>query len=223
MHRQQITHTYDRWAATYDSFPNPLIAIEQVAVWSLLRWIPCETLLDAATGTGRHALHLARQGKRVTAVDGNQAMLEIARQKAKNEGLSIDFRQEELNALSFADGSFDLVLCALALSHNPDPTEPCAELARMVRPGGVVLISDLHPFMQEVMGGAASEIELADGQAHPFPLFHREVSAYEEAVTAAGLKIEAVLDVPSLRQKPDGEFVADLGGLIVWARRPAGA
>ena len=50
---------YARWAATYDRPGNPLISVEQPAVWGLIDALPAGRTLDAACGTGRHAAHLA--------------------------------------------------------------------------------------------------------------------------------------------------------------------
>ena len=63
MNVQNISSTYDAWSALYDETPNPLIAVEESVVRSLLRTMEFDQVLDAATGTGRYAIHLARAGE----------------------------------------------------------------------------------------------------------------------------------------------------------------
>jgi ubiquinone/menaquinone biosynthesis C-methylase UbiE len=103
-----VRATYDAWGATYDETPNPLIAVEEIAVRSLLRRMEFQRVLDAATGTGRYAIYLAGQGKQVAAIDDNEKMLAVAREKARARQLPVEFRQENLSDLSFEAASFDL-------------------------------------------------------------------------------------------------------------------
>src|SRR3954469_9134228 len=72
---------YDRWAATYDTDGNPLIALEEPHVDALLGDVRGLCVLDVGCGTGRHALRLARAGAAVTAIDFSEAMLAQARAK----------------------------------------------------------------------------------------------------------------------------------------------
>ena len=82
MNTRDLNATYDAWSNTYDETPNPLIEVEEMAVRSPLRTIEFHDVLDAATGTGRYAVYLAEQGKRVAAADCNEYMLTEARRKA---------------------------------------------------------------------------------------------------------------------------------------------
>jgi ubiquinone/menaquinone biosynthesis C-methylase UbiE len=102
--------------------------------------------LDAACGTGRYALLLAEAGARVCGVDASEQMLEHARRKACERGSPVDFRGGDLRALPYPGECFDLVVCALVLCHLPDPNPAVGELARALRPGGRLIISDFHPF-----------------------------------------------------------------------------
>lgn len=217
MKQNPVIATYNVWSKTYDTDPNPLIPIEELAVRSLLRTIEGEDVLDAATGTGRYALHLARQGKRVTAVDASAEMLAEAKAKAKGEQLTLVFRQEDITLLSFEDESFDLVICALALAHTKDLTKPCRELARVLRRGGNLVISDLHPWFQ-VQYGPEHKLEL-QGKHYFYPIYHTQVDDYTDAVSLSGATVLAALEVPSRWIPPEGEHVAVPGVLIVWARK----
>jgi ubiquinone/menaquinone biosynthesis C-methylase UbiE len=148
---------YARWAATYDRPGNPLISIEQPVVWGLLDAAPAGRALDAACGTGRHTAHLFAMGHEITGVDGSPEMLGLARARAPEAR----FLEGDLRELPVEDGEFDLAVCALALGHCSDLRAPVAELARAVRPGGTIVLSDLHPVMS-VAGGQAL-FEAADG------------------------------------------------------------
>jgi ubiquinone/menaquinone biosynthesis C-methylase UbiE len=207
-----VRPTYDAWSAAYDETPNPLTAIEEIVVRSLLRTIEFSRVLDAATGTGRYAIYLAGQGKQVTAIDDNENMLAVAQRKAHARQLAIEFRQENVSNLSFADSSFDLVLCALALAHVEDLRGPCRELVRVLRPGGHLIISDLHPEIQAMMG--PDHKELIQGEERFFPAHHSHVEDYLEAVKLAGAEVIAAIDIPRETQRG---LVP--GALIVWAKK----
>src|SRR5206468_8057208 len=66
---------YDRWAASYDTEGNPLLALEEPEVDRALGYVAERDLLDVGCGTGRHAIRLALAGARVTAIDFSEAML----------------------------------------------------------------------------------------------------------------------------------------------------
>jgi SAM-dependent methyltransferase len=100
---------------------------------------PGERLLDVACGTGvvarTAAARVAPDGM-VTGVDLNQAMLAVARRIAPG----IDWRQGDVAALPFGDGSFDVVTCQAAIFFFPDPAGALVEMARVARPGGRVVV-----------------------------------------------------------------------------------
>lgn len=174
---------YARWAETYDRPGNPLISVEQPEVRALLDDLPIGRALDAACGTGRHSAHLVELGHEVTGVDGSPEMLDLARARVPD----VRFLEGDLHDLPVEDGEFDLAVCALALGHCEDLRAPIAELARAVRSGGYIVLSDLHPAMS-VSGGQAL-FEATDGSL----AFVREhvhlVSEYIEAFAGAGLDV----------------------------------
>jgi SAM-dependent methyltransferase len=143
-----VTDGYAEWSKQYDSeVPiNPLIALEEPVVLELIGDVAGLDVLDAACGTGRYALKLAEAGARVCGVDASEEMLAYARGNATKRSIVLDLRAGNLCALPFADESFDLVVCALALCHVPEPTPAMREFARVLRPGGRVVISDFHPY-----------------------------------------------------------------------------
>jgi len=142
---------FDRLAAEYDGwYQTPLGALadelEQEAVFALAGEVTGRVVLDASCGTGHYALALARRGARVTAVDASAPMLALAQAKTRREGLPLALVRASLERLPFRSGSFELVTCVLALEFVADPAEAVAELARVQRPGGRLVIGALGRF-----------------------------------------------------------------------------
>jgi SAM-dependent methyltransferase len=143
---------YRAWAGHYDQPGNRLIDLEQPVVREILNRLPPGTAVDAACGTGRHAQYLASLGHKVTGVDGSPEMLAAARAKVP----AGEFLEGDLRRLPVPDRHADLVVCALALSHVPELAPVLAEFARILRPGGHLVISDSRndwPVVEELPGG----------------------------------------------------------------------
>jgi SAM-dependent methyltransferase len=88
-------------------------------------------ILDLGTGTGRAAIALAKRGARVTGVDASSEMLLVARRRAADEGLAIEFTEGDAHALAFSNRSFDAVVCLRLLMHVPDWQQSLGELCRV--------------------------------------------------------------------------------------------
>jgi ubiquinone/menaquinone biosynthesis C-methylase UbiE len=125
---------YDDW---YKAFRG---AVEHQVDWELLKGhLPKNRnarVLDAAGGTGRITLPLAKMGYSVTLCDISPEMLEVARQKLRREGVleRVDISECDVRKLRFADESFDLVLCWDGMA------EAAKELIRVTKTGGKVSI-----------------------------------------------------------------------------------
>lgn len=104
------------------------------------------TFLDAGCGSCAHTVRLARRGFQVRAVDFSESALEMARGHLKETGLDerIALQREDLMRLSFPDESFDYVLCWGVLMHVPDVARAVAELSRVLRPGGRLVVSEIN-------------------------------------------------------------------------------
>ena len=98
-------------------------------------------VLEVAVGTGRN-LPFYPDGVRLTGVDWSPAMLGIARDRAATLGRDADLRLGDAQDLHFPDESFDTVLCALGLCAIPDDRRAVTEMARVLRPGGRLLLVD---------------------------------------------------------------------------------
>lgn len=106
---------------------------------------PGDRVLDVCCGTGDVAMRLARAGAEVTAVDFSEAMLAVARQRARRwRGVAgrVRFLQADAMRLPFADDAFDAVTIAYGLRNLADWRAGLRELIRVTRPGGRVVILD---------------------------------------------------------------------------------
>lgn len=218
---------YARWSATYDR-PLRLFAIEQPALRRRLDPLPVGVVLDAACGTGRYAAYLAGRGHSLIGVDQSPDMLDLARAKLPGSRFVLG----ELTHLPLEDASVDAAVCALALVHVADLGRAFAELARVVRPGGRIVISDVHPFL--VLLGWQAQFPSGEGRA--FMRLHQHLpSDYATAALGAGLAIrgfEELVLTPDAAATPTAELIPDanqaayvgLPGVLVWEfeRPPAG-
>jgi ubiquinone/menaquinone biosynthesis C-methylase UbiE len=131
----------DRAAQQYAEagpLPDPRIDRKFRRMCELVRaHLPCEAFLDAGCGDGRYLAALeAELPARRAGTDISERILDTARGRVE-----ADFRQANLEALPFEDGAFDLVLCSQVIEHVLDPDTAAAELARVLRPGGTLVIS----------------------------------------------------------------------------------
>jgi SAM-dependent methyltransferase len=104
-----------------------------------------ERVLDVAAGNGNASLAAARRGCEVTASDYVPALLEGALGRAASEGLAIDTRQADAEALPFPDDSFDVVLSTFGVMFSPNQERAAAELVRVCRPGGRIGLANWTP------------------------------------------------------------------------------
>jgi ubiquinone/menaquinone biosynthesis C-methylase UbiE len=104
-----------------------------------------QRVLDVGCGTGVIAITAARQGANVTALDLTPPLLERARHNAEVAGVTIDFREGDVEQLPFADASFDVVLSQFGHMFAPRPALAIAEMLRVLKPGGTIAFSTWPP------------------------------------------------------------------------------
>ena len=98
-------------------------------------------VLEVGCGSGDFALHLAGQARTVTAVDFSPAAIEIAQKKRTDVTANVTFQVADAQALPFPDGSFDVIFSCECLEHVPDPRRALAEMQRVLRPGGRLILT----------------------------------------------------------------------------------
>lgn len=130
--------SYDSWyGTTFGAFCHRL---EMDALFSLARFRPGETVLDAGCGTGVYLEGLSARGAAAFGLDESAAMLEYVAGK----GLGTRLVRGSLARLPFKDCSFDKVLSVCALEFLDDPLPVFAEFARVMKNGGMLLIGFLN-------------------------------------------------------------------------------
>ncbi len=136
---------HQQWEGDYRTPDNE--AFYNLACDALVRTLnapPDAPILDAGCGPGYHSIRLARCGFRVQAIDFSTSALEQAEANIHAQGLAdrIALKQDSLLDLSFPDDHFPYVLCWGVLMHIPDVARAFSELARVVQPGGHLIISE---------------------------------------------------------------------------------
>jgi ubiquinone/menaquinone biosynthesis C-methylase UbiE len=179
---------YDRWAASYDEYDNPLIALEEPVVRGLLGDPSGLRAADIGCGTGRHAKWLLEGGARVTGVDFSTGMLGKLRQTHPPEALEI-IEHDLTLGVPLPSDSFDLVTCCLVIEHLPDLEGALSELGRICRPGGRIVISDFHPEMVR-RGYHARFHESEGGRKWQIRGASHTIGDYVMAAVRSGLRIE---------------------------------
>ncbi|GIF67741.1 hypothetical protein Ais01nite_57760 [Asanoa ishikariensis] len=174
---------YGIWSRTYDQPGNGLFDLERPVVREIVDPLPVGDALDAACGTGRLTEYLAGLGHRVIGVDSSPDMLAHARERVPDA----DLREGDLNALPLDDDSVDLVVCALALTHLPELGPVLKEFARVLRPGGQLVISDSHHEL--VALGSMPHVRLAGGEPAFLPAYRHRASDYLDAALPAGFTV----------------------------------
>eukprot|EP00750_Incisomonas_marina_P009045 INCI15783.2.p1 GENE.INCI15783.2~~INCI15783.2.p1 ORF type:complete len:327 (-),score=69.71 INCI15783.2:21-872(-) len=130
--------------------------------------LPTTRALDVATGTGIFARSLLPYCAEVVGLDATQAMLDLAVQKTAETdgGEKAFFLLGDASAMPFPDGCFDLVTSRLAIHHFPEPSQQVKEIARVVRPGGRVVLVDIVSPDNEEIGALLNKLETLRDPTH---------------------------------------------------------
>jgi ubiquinone/menaquinone biosynthesis C-methylase UbiE/DNA-binding transcriptional ArsR family regulator len=124
----------------------------------------CWVAGDLGCGTGQVSAALAPFVDRVIAVDGSQAMLDAARGRLAAFA-NVELRRGELEALPMSDGELDLGTLMLVLHHLPEPRKAVSELARVLRPGGRVVVVDMLPHEHDSYRSLMGDVWLGFSEA----------------------------------------------------------
>lgn len=137
----KVREVWERQAAGYD---RQIRFFERIQFAGGREWVCSRAhgvVLEVGVGTGLN-LALYPDNVTLTGIDLSAAMLAIARTRAEGLGRTPDLREADAQALPFADASFDTVTCTLSLCTIPDDRRAVAEMWRVLRPGGRLLLLD---------------------------------------------------------------------------------
>jgi ubiquinone/menaquinone biosynthesis C-methylase UbiE len=182
--RVSAVTVYEQVSAGYDAEAGGgLFAADEPVVAEYLAGREPGVALDAACGTGRFAEFLAKCGHRVIGVDSSPDMLAHARQRVPEA----EFHVAELDRLPLPDDSVDVIVCALALDHVAWLDPVLAEFARVLRPGGDLVISDVH--YELVTRGSAMTARGPEGEPRIAPTYRHQLGDYLRSALSLGLQV----------------------------------
>ncbi len=185
-----IAAGFDRYVTPTGDWALPEEALDLAAVTDGTRF------LDVASGSGALSLPAARRGAEVTAIDLSPAMIERLHARARDEGLdNVAGRVMDGHALTFDDGSFDVVGSQFGVMLFPDLPRGLGEMVRVTRPGGrVVVVAFAQPskveFLTFFVGALRAVIPGFTGlptDPPPLPFQVADPRRLQEEMTAAGL------------------------------------
>jgi len=203
---------YRQQAAGYDAEAGGgLFATDEPIVAEYLSGRKPGEALDAACGTGRFAEFLSRRGHRVIGVDSSPDMLAYARRRVPDG----EFRLGELDRLPLPDDSVDVIVCALALVHVPRLQPVLAEFARVLRPGGDLVISDIHHEL--VTRGSVITARGPAGQTWVAATYRHQLGDYLRPALSLGLQVRRCEEPTATRtDRPRPEPAAEIGDWEDW-------
>ncbi len=221
--REEFTHQSNSFgkSAAMTSAQTLDALIELVPEDAQARWI------DVACGPGVISRAMAGRVGSVSGVDLTPAMVEEAERRASGEGIgNVGFAPGDATALDFPDASFDGAITRLSLHHIPAPVRVVAEMARVVRPGGWVVVSDI---VTDEDGEAAAWREEIERLRDPSHWACKTAEQLRRMGAAAGLVAEheelAPVDIDFDDWLARGSGGAAAGPLVdeLLAQRPEGA
>jgi malonyl-CoA O-methyltransferase len=192
-HSADVARAYNRWAASYDTNPNVTRDLDAAVLRAHGPDVRGHVVLELGSGTGKNTVWLAPRAGRVLALDLSAGMAAVARERLAAAGVPADrvtFVEHDLTVRPWPlpDEAVEMVFANLVLEHVADLAAVCAEAARVLRPGGTLWVSELHPERQR-LGGQAYFADSATGEMVQVPACQHTVSEYVNAAVAAGLRV----------------------------------
>jgi SAM-dependent methyltransferase len=203
---------YEGFAAAYarGNETNPYNALyERPAIMALAGDVRGLRVLDAGCGPGVQAAELIGRGAAVTGVDLSVALLAIARDRL---GPDVPLHQADLSQpLPFPDGAFDLVTCSLVMHYLAEWEPTLREFHRVLAPGGRLVLSTHHPFMDLRSAGrddylgtwTYAEDWAREGRMMRMRFWHRPLRAMMAAFKAAGFAVDEIDEPDPLPELAD--------------------
>ncbi|MBJ6751489.1 class I SAM-dependent methyltransferase [Geomonas anaerohicana] len=181
VHREKIIEQFSQQAVPFTQVPGHHDAMQVLLEVSGVG--KSDEVLDVACGPGMVACEFARHARHVTGVDITPAMIEQARQRQGEQRLAnLSWDVGNAVPLAYPDNTFSLVLTRYSFHHLLDPRAALAEMIRVCRPGGTVLVADVA--MPSAKSAAYDHLELIRDPSHTHALTEEE---FEELFQRAGL------------------------------------
>jgi ubiquinone/menaquinone biosynthesis C-methylase UbiE len=183
-----VKEAYRHWSGQYDTNKNLTRDLEGLAKREILGNCSFKHVLEIGCGTGKNTQWLAEHAQSVTAVDLSEEMLAIARQKVPSS--KVTFKQTNiLEPWQFADKPYDLVTFSLVLEHIQELKPIFRKAGKVLKPGGLVYVGELHPFKQ--YSGTKARYQTASGE-QVVECYTHNVSEFISAATAEGFQFEEI-------------------------------
>ena len=180
--RPGVREGYDRWAHTYDTTPNPLVALDRRHTMTALSPRAGEQVLDAGCGTGIYLATLSATGSRAVGLDFSRGMLRVAQQRAPQAALA----QADLNRqFPVRPRAFEAVLSALVSEHLANIRRFFGVAFSALRAGGRLLFSAFHPELANA--GIEANVE-RDGTEYRLGAERYTVADYLNSISDAGFR-----------------------------------
>lgn len=158
---EEVKAYFDRVAPTWDTMRQDyygVAVIDKAVAAARLDRQPADLLVDIGCGTGFLTAGLAPLARRVIGVDDSPGMLAVAQENMRALGLAnVELRPGSVDTLPLDAGQADAAFANMVLHHAPDPQRMVQEMARVTRPGGRVVISDMDSHTHEWF-----RVEMAD-------------------------------------------------------------
>ncbi|MEV4280002.1 class I SAM-dependent methyltransferase [Actinoplanes xinjiangensis] len=211
---------YDTFAESYsmDNGSNLFNAYyERPAVIDLAGDVDGRRVLDVGCGSGPLFAALRAKGAAVTGFDSSSAMVELARQRLGEDAAL--YVADLSQPLPFGDGVFDDVVASLVLHYLADWKAPLAELRRVLRRGGRLILSVNHPLVYKLAEPNADYFAITqhsaeytfNGQRAVLTYWHRPLHAMTDAFTEAGFRICVISEPPFSPDTPRELLPPQLG------------
>ena len=168
-------------------------------------------IVDIGCGEGRLGRDPTKLGHRVIGVDSSPDMLAHARQRVPEA----EFHVAELDRMPLPDGCVDVIVCALALEHVPRLDPVLAEFARVLRPGGDLVISDVHH--ENITRGSVMTTRGPAGEPRIAPTYRHQLGDYLRAALRHGLQVKRCEEPRVIRaDEPLPEPATEIGDWQDW-------
>ena len=140
---------FDKEAENYDNWYETKMGefvdkVETDCAFSLFQPEPGMNILDVGCGTGNFSIKMARKGANVTGIDISEKMLEIARNRASQEELTIEFKKMDSQSLMFPDNFFDAVFSMATIEFLSNAQKMIEEMFRVCKKGGSIVLGTIN-------------------------------------------------------------------------------